>query len=311
MTDQRRQLRALVDESMLPGRPVYVLTAAIVDPRTRDFRQLMEQLDREAADLGGEIHATKIARDRGNVGRLAGIEELMRDSQGVKFFTTVHAPILRGSAGEEEARQRCLAHLTVELTTRHRVGEIILDSRDGDPAMTTKYGRKNPRDIATVKALAGEGRIPAQLKIFHRHDKDYKPLWLADVAVYAAQQAITSNDPGRLVRLAEKMIIREASFLPIEQRQKTSQRRALSNGLDGRLAELHTQSLELAARLELQLGYRAGDQAHVEGAAGRVEQALARLERIRNDQARWEQQTGRQLPPLEDYTHRDPPGRER
>jgi len=312
MTDQRRRLRALVDESMLPGRPVYVLTAAVVDPRMGEYRRLMAAIEAEANQHhDGTIHASEIANDRQRHERLPVVEALIGQSAAVKFFTTVRAPMGRGARAEEQARQRCLAHLAVELTTRHQVGEIVLDSRDGDPAIIARFGRKDPGDVSTIKALVGDGSVPAQMKIMHRHDADYHQLWLADVGVYAAQQAITRHDPSRLARLAEKMTIREATFLPIEQRDNVTHRRTLSQGLDDRLAELHTQSLQIAARLGLEDSYGTGDQAQVDGAASRVEQAAQRLEKIKAEQVRWEQRHGRDLPPLEEYTQRDQPGRER
>ncbi|OYN88533.1 hypothetical protein CGZ91_13030 [Parenemella sanctibonifatiensis] len=144
----------------------------------------------------------------------------------------------------------------------------------------------------------------------HRHDQDYHPLWIADVAAYAGQQAINRNDPGRLVRLAEKMAIREATILPVDQRPDPAQPVARSNGLDGRLAELHTRSLTLAARQRVNDLYDSPtrDPQQLDAALTRLEQMAERLGQVRGGHETWEQLNGRELPPMEDYTR---PGRER
>ncbi|MGD7708103.1 hypothetical protein [Microlunatus sp. Y2014] len=300
MTDQRRQLRALVDESQTPDGHTYLLCAAVVDPKSATLRSLMAELEEEARTLpGNEIHATVIARNPRFRVRLDTIEERIRDSSAVKFYTAVRAPIARNAA--EQGRQICLAQLAVDLVTRHQVGEVVLDSRDGSSETKQRRGSQDALDIATLRELMGEGRLPRTLRVSHRQDRVHHPLWLADVGAYAVQRTLSTGDPTRLSRLASRMELREARVQPIAQREEGRPLLA-PNGLELRLSELLTVAEQRAAARDRELGYATEDQSVVDHASERLHRARQQLDEVIDQMDRWEQRRGA-LPPLDEYVH--------
>lgn len=308
MSDQRRPLRALVDESQTPDGHTYLLCAAVVDPKSAELRSLMTELENEARALpGNEIHATVISRNPEFRLRLEAIEERIRDSPAVQFFTTVRAPITRHAA--EQGRQVCLAHLAIDLVTRHQVGEMVLDSRDGSSETRQRRGSQDALDMATVRELMGEGRLPRTLRVMHRQDRVHHPLWLADVGAYAVQRTLSTGDPTRLSRLAPKMEFREARVQPIAQRDQGRPLLA-PNGLELRLSELAALAERRGAADDRERGYATEDQSVVDHASVRLRQAREQLEEVTDRIDRWEERRG-PLPPLDEYVHPpQPEGRE-
>lgn len=222
----------------------------------------------------------------------------------MRLLTTVRAPVADGD--EERARQRCLAHLAVELASRLQVGEMILDSRSSaDPA----WANRDAVDVATVMALKGAGELPPTFSLSHRHDQNFHQLLIPDVAAYAHQQAIRGA-PERLQRLAEKAVAVEATRLPIDQRPALGATHARPTGLTERLDQLRTLGRDLMARQERDLGYQTGDQDRVLVAQERILRAQEHLARVHERVERLEARTGQPVPLLEEILHADG-GRER
>lgn len=296
----RRSLEAAVDESLNRDKTLYVMTAAVYDPARIKF--LMRRLEEAApknADGQLEVHANELYQDRPEL--LTSLEEMMAADPAIEFLSTVRAPIQRGR--EEEARQRCLAHLSVDLMKQFQVGTMYLDTRDGlrRKSQNREHGAlQDSRDLATVAALRGVGELPAHFNVRHR-DHNTHTLWLADIAAHASQQSISFNNPERIQRLAAKLEMREAVRLPVDQRE-TAAPTARSNGLSLRLAELRANARQLAATVERAAGYETNNQSQVDAAVDELSAAKNTLNRVAAVEQRAHEQ-GRRFPDMDEFTN--------
>lgn len=246
MQQQRRTLSAVVDESSNRDQTFYVMAAAVLDDSRSRVRDLMRALEAQApVDERGRpyIHANEMDESS-----RSKCERVMGEHNAVRFIATVKAPI--GAGGMEEARQRCLAELAVQLSKRYRVNRMTLDTRDDihlDPAAAREYGSlHNPRDRATLAALKGEGELPPDFSFTHRDDQHSHQLWLADLAAHAVHRSIRDNDPNQVAPIAHKCEIREAARLPVEERSVPG-RVEERNGVGMALNRLHALALRIKA----------------------------------------------------------------
>lgn len=304
--DERRPLRALVDESLTPDKTAYIMTAAIVDPHSKAFRPLMDAFREVAArQKEGVVHANVLPpADRD------ALERLLVENRSVHFLTSVRAPVVGKHAttakgAEDRARQRCVGDLAVDLWAHRKVNHMILESRNPDPKKDldgyrrwiNKRGNRDNLDVKVTASLMGLGELGRRFKVEHQ-PKSESQLWLADVAAYAAQQSIAQNDPDRLATLSSKMEFREAIRLPIEERPSIGIKEAPKSGLDLRMDELAALARQVSARNDRQVAYAESDDSGVRSAADRLAAAQAELTKVLNDLERRGQDRHLPVPPL-------------
>ncbi|MDP9792580.1 hypothetical protein J2S43_001092 [Catenuloplanes nepalensis] len=192
---------AFVDESHLKGphsAGFYLLAAVIVDQTAvEQARSAMR-----AAVGTGRFHANELHRDA----RFRVVEDALDTVAAHAGWVHIvtHTPL---DVGKEIARQRCLSQLLQELN-RQRVRDVIMDTRGADPSPEER-DHNDIRDRRTYRQLVREGTINPRMAIRHQHSHD-EGSWMADVAAWATQRVLRTDDPVWWNRIADIATVTDA-----------------------------------------------------------------------------------------------------
>ena len=204
----------------------YALVATVINVADPDYSALMRHMYTVAhRQRTGTIHASQMRSPEG-LKDLTSLENDMGTNPAVMSIAVVRASY--GPGGEEEARQRCVAHLLVSLASTYGVVSVTLDSRDAlgnaTKSMTARKGGRNIIDLRTVEDLKAVGELPETLKVYHANDKNVHQLWLPDIAAYAIGRCLADKDPARIRWVAPRLDMKEALLLPVGERTKVGQK---------------------------------------------------------------------------------------
>ena len=203
----------------------YALVATILNTTDLHYSALMRHMhDIAHRQPTRTIHASQM-RSPDALKDLTSLEQDLGTNPAVMAIAAVRASY--APRNEEEARQRCVAHLLVSLASTYGVSSVTLDTRDPlggvSKSMTAKKGGRNIIDLRTVEDLKAVGELPESLKVYHANDEIVHQLWLPDIAAYAIGRCLADRDPARIRWIVPRLDMKEALLLPVAERSRLGQ----------------------------------------------------------------------------------------